>query len=226
MTKKALTILLAISLVALLAAGGAIAYLTSTDSVKNTFTVGNVKIVLDEAKVTKGNDGTWTAGTDRVKANDYGTVYPGAELPKDPTVHNTGANAAYIRAEVNVSNALNIFADLYPDAPTIGQDGYKDMLLRIVDPLGSGWSIVDVTFGDTMDYSSGRFDAKFILKYDAALASGESTTPMFTKVIVPTAMQSGREYLFKEITVTAQAIQADGFASWEAAFAAYDAQVN
>ena len=224
MTKKALTILLAISLVALLAAGGAIAYLTSTDTVKNTFTVGNVKIVLDEAEVTKGNDGAWTAGTDRVKANNYGTVYPGAELPKDPTVHNTGANAAYIRAEVNVSNAMNIFADLYPNAPTYPQAGYKDMLLKIVDALGSGWSIVGVTAGDT--FTIGQFDAKFILKYDAALASGESTTPMFTKVIVPTEMQSGRDYLFKEITVTAQAIQADGFASWEAAFAAYDAQVN
>ena len=224
MTKKALTILLAISLVALLAAGGAIAYLTSTDTVKNTFTVGNVKIVLDEAEVTKGNDGAWTAGTDRVKANNYGTVYPGAELPKDPTVHNTGANAAYIRAEVNVSNAMNIFGDLYPNAPTYPQAGYKDMLLKIVDALGSGWSIVGVTAGDT--FTIGQFDAKFILKYDAALASGESTTPMFTKVIVPTEMQSGRDYLFKEITVTAQAIQADGFASWEAAFTAYDAQVN
>ena len=42
----------------LVAAGvfGTLAYLTGTDTVNNTFTVGNVKITLDEAKVT--TDGT------------------------------------------------------------------------------------------------------------------------------------------------------------------------
>ena len=40
----------------LVAAGvfGTLAYLTGTDTVNNTFTVGNVKITLDEAKVTTG----------------------------------------------------------------------------------------------------------------------------------------------------------------------------
>ena len=181
-----------------------------------------VKIVLDEAEVTKGNDGAWTAGTDRVKANNYGTVYPGAELPKDPTVHNTGANAAYIRAEVNVSNAMNIFADLYPNAPTYPQAGYKDMLLKIVDALGSGWSIVGVTAGDT--FTIGQFDAKFILKYDGVLAAGADTTAMFQTVTIPAGIDNANADSFDEVKVVAQAIQADGFDTWEAAFAAYDAK--
>ena len=55
----------------LVAAGvfGTLAYLTGTDTVNNTFTVGNVKITLDEAKVT--TDGTPVEGADRVKANEY-----------------------------------------------------------------------------------------------------------------------------------------------------------
>ncbi|MFR6087431.1 MAG: SipW-dependent-type signal peptide-containing protein [Oscillospiraceae bacterium] len=69
----------------LVAAGvfGTLAYLTGTDTVNNTFTVGNVKITLDEAKVT--TDGTPVEGADRVKANEY-HLLPGHTYTKDPTV--------------------------------------------------------------------------------------------------------------------------------------------
>lgn len=61
------------------------AFLTSTDSVKNTFTVGNVAITLDEAKVK--TDGTYeTDKTNRVDANEYKLI-PGHTYIKDPTVH-------------------------------------------------------------------------------------------------------------------------------------------
>ena len=46
---------------------GTMAYLTSTDTVTNTFTVGKVAIKLDEAKV--NTDGTPVANSERVKAN-------------------------------------------------------------------------------------------------------------------------------------------------------------
>ena len=58
---------------------GTMAYLTSTDTVTNTFTVGKVKITLDEAQVnTDGKpikkDGTIVqnaAEAERVKKNSY-----------------------------------------------------------------------------------------------------------------------------------------------------------
>ena len=58
MTKKRfVAILLCMTLVALAAIGATFAYLTSTDSVTNTFTVGNVKIDLIESKFHReGND--------------------------------------------------------------------------------------------------------------------------------------------------------------------------
>lgn len=64
---------------------GTMAYLTSSDVVTNTFTVGSVRITLDEAPVDVY--GTVVQG-DRVKANTYKLV-PGHFYTKDPTIHVT-----------------------------------------------------------------------------------------------------------------------------------------
>lgn len=216
MTKKRfVAILLCMTLVALAAIGATFAYLTDSKTVNNTFTMGNVAIKLDETNV---NDPTG----DRVTSNAY-NVYPGAVVTKDPIVHNTGKNAAYIRATVNVSNWMNLVGAYYPDFKyTFGQEGYKAALNLLVGELGEGWSVVGVEAGDT--FTIGQFDAKFILKYDGKLASGADTTAMFQTVTIPAGIDNANTDSFKEVKVVAQAIQADGFDSWEAAFAAYDAK--
>ena len=220
MTKKRfVAILLCVTLVALAAIGATFAYLTDTKTVDNTFTMGNVAIKLDETNV---NDPTG----DRVTSNEY-NVYPGAVVTKDPIVHNVGANAAYIRATVNVSNWMNLVGAYYPDFKyTFGQEGYKAALNLLVGELGEGWSVVGVTAGDTM--TLGQFDAKFILKYngalDGALAAGADTTAMFQTVTIPTGIDNANTESFSGVKVVAQAIQADGFDTWEDAFAAYDAK--
>ena len=216
MTKKRfVAILLCVTLVALAAIGATFAYLTDTKTVNNTFTMGNVAIKLDETNV---NDPTG----DRVTSNAY-SVYPGAVVTKDPIVHNTGKNAAYIRATVNVSNWMNLCAAYYPDFKyTFGQEGYKAALNLLVGELGEGWSVVGVTAGDT--FTIGQFDAKFILKYDGKLAAGADTTAMFQTVTSPAGIDNANTESFSGVKVVAQAIQADGFDTWEAAFAAYDAK--
>ena len=216
MTKKRfVAILLCVTLVALAAIGATFAYLTDTKTVNNTFTMGNVAIKLDETNV---NDPTG----DRVTSNAY-SVYPGAVVTKDPIVHNTGKNAAYIRATVNVSNWMNLCAAYYPDFKyTFGQEGYKAALNLLVGELGEGWSVVGVTAGDT--FTIGQFDAKFILKYDGKLAAGADTTAMFQTVTIPACIDNANTESFSGVKVVAQAIQADGFDTWEAAFAAYDAK--
>ena len=216
MTKKRfVAILLCVTLVALAAIGATVAYLTDTKTVNNTFTMGNVAIKLDETNV---NDPTG----DRVTSNAY-SVYPGAVVTKDPIVHNTGKNAAYIRATVNVSNWMNLCAAYYPDFKyTFGQEGYKAALNLLVGELGEGWSVVGVTAGDT--FTIGQFDAKFILKYDGKLAAGADTTAMFQTVTIPAGIDNANTESFSGVKVVAQAIQADGFDTWEAAFAAYDAK--
>ena len=216
MTKKRfVAILLCVTLVALAAIGATFAYLTDSKTVNNTFTMGNVKIILDETNV---NDPTG----DRVTSNAY-HVYPGAVVKKDPIVHNVGENAAYIRATVNVSNWMNLCAAYYPDFGIhFPEAGYENSLELLVGTLGEGWSVVGVTIGDT--FTDGAFGAKFILKYDGALAAGADTTAMFQTVTIPAGIDNANTDSFKEVKVVAQAIQADGFDTWEKAFEAYDAK--
>ena len=213
--KKIVAIVLAMVLVAVAAVGATMAYLTDTKTVTNTFTMGDVKITLDETNV-KDPEGA------RVTSNAY-DVYPGAVVTKDPIVHNVGKNGAYIRATVNVSNWMNLVSAYYPDfKETFPNDGYKAALNLLVGELGEGWSVVGVEGGDV--FTIGQFDAKFVLKYDGILASGADTTAMFQTVTIPAGIDNANTGSFKEVKVVAQAIQADGFDSWEDAFTAFDAK--
>ena len=68
MKKKITAICLCIALVAIAVVGATLAYFTDTKTATNTFTMGDVKIKLDETNV---NDPTG----DRVTSNEY-NVYP------------------------------------------------------------------------------------------------------------------------------------------------------
>ena len=80
MKTKSKALLLTLCAVLLVAASvlGTMAYLTSTDTVTNTFTVGKVEIKLDETDVTNPTG-------PRVQANSY-KLMPGTTYTKDPTV--------------------------------------------------------------------------------------------------------------------------------------------
>ena len=83
MKKTNKVLLLGLCAVLLVAASvlGTVAYLTSSDSVTNTFTVGSVAITLDEQDVDNS-----TEGADRDQANAY-KLMPGHTYTKDPIVH-------------------------------------------------------------------------------------------------------------------------------------------
>ena len=82
--KKTLTVLLALVLVIAMSVTGTMAYLTSTDEVVNTFTVGNVQIKLDEAKASEYGVADNTVA--RVQKNEYKLI-PGHNYTKDPIIH-------------------------------------------------------------------------------------------------------------------------------------------
>lgn len=215
--RKILILTAALCILATLAIGGTLAYFTDTKTSTNTFTMGNVQIKLDETNV---NDPEGP----RVTGNEY-AVAPGSVVKKDPVVHNVGANAAYIRATVNVENWMNLCAAFFPDYELhYPNEGYEQSLKLLVGELGEGWSIIGVEAGTP--FTVGNFSARFILKYDGTLASGADTTPMFEKVMVPKQIKNENSSSFGDITVKAQAIQTDNFDSWEAAFAAFDGQPN
>ena len=203
MKKKITAIFLCVALVAIAIVGASLAYFTDTKTATNTFTMGDVKIVLDETDV-KNPTG------DRVTSNTYNT-YPGAVVTKDPTVHNTGKNAAYIRATVKVENWVTTCKECYKFD---GTGGYANTLvdyLVVEDKLGAGWSVVSAT-------PNGN-DVTFVLKYDGKLAAKGDTTAMFQQVQIPAGLENGQT--LGMITVKADAIQTDGFDTWEAAFAKF-----
>ena len=80
---KTIAIVALVVLVAVASVLGTLAYLTSTDTVKNTFTVGKVNITLDEAEVDM--NGVAATPAKRVKKNEY-KLMPGHTYTKDPMV--------------------------------------------------------------------------------------------------------------------------------------------
>ena len=84
-SKALLLALCAVLLVAALVLG-TMAYLTSQAKVTNTFSVGQVKITMDEAKVDKYGVALTDAAAGRGNANEY-ILMPGHTYIKDPTVH-------------------------------------------------------------------------------------------------------------------------------------------
>lgn len=128
MLRKLLLLTSSALLLVSLTVGVTLAYLTDTDSVTNTFTVGNVAITLDEAPI--GEDGDAVAG-ERVKENKY-HLLPGQKYHKDPTVH-VDANSEDGWLFVKVENGIK---DIEAPVDNIAQqmegaftllEGYEDI---------------------------------------------------------------------------------------------------
>ena len=95
--KKILALVLCMVLVAGLSIGGTLAWITAkTNPLTNTFTVGNITINLDEAKVENGVAST----TERVTAGNAYKLIPGTSYVKDPTVTvKAGSEKCYLFVE-------------------------------------------------------------------------------------------------------------------------------
>ena len=218
--KTILVAAIAVMLVAALVVGGTLAYFTDKDNATNTFTVGDVKIKLDESNVNDPNGG-------RVTSNEYTGVLPGIQYKKDPVVTNTGKNDAYVRAVVTIENGMN-WMGLYNEnvwsAPQA--EAFKKL---ICNAMGENWEIVGFKYVmSTQDHPTS--DVVVTLKYTGVLKSGDATSAMFENIMLPAnattsdiTTRVAQNGVF-HIDVVAQAIQADGFATWDDAFKAFDAQ--
>ena len=209
---KILSAVLALALAAALSVGGTLAYLSSEEEVSNTFTVGQVHILVNEAKV--GPNGKTFEGAGRVPTNRYKLI-PGAVLDKDPTVTVVaGSEECYVRALVTINNKAaldDIFADV---------EGHAD-LNKIFGGRSSDWIYKGASVeGDTITYE---------LRYKEKVPySSEKTVlpPLFTTVNVPGFLTNEDLSRLEDfsIDVVAQAIQANTFEDADAAWIAFNAQ--
>lgn len=244
MKKTSKALLLTICAVLLVAASvmGTMAYLTSTDKVQNTFTVGKVAIKLDEAKV--GTDGTPVEGADRVKENGY-KLLPGHTYTKDPTVTVLKDSVeSYVRMKVTFNNAAEIIAmctdpEFAEDGPTGVENAFPLIrMVKFVEANAPKWDgIIPDNMVDTEEmlesekyfaYDEESDTLTYIFYYTETVAApdGNVILPvLFDKITVPewvTGDQLAKLDKF-EINAVAEAIQADGFANADAAWAAFDA---
>ena len=234
---KALALSLCAALLVAASVLTTLAFLQARDAVKNTFTVGQVAIRLDEAKVRE--DGTAVTPAQRVKENAY-KLMPGHTYGKDPTVTVLrGSEDSYIRMKVTFNNASQIialctdpaFAD---DGPTGIENAYP--LLRMVNFLPSDAAKWDGIIPDNMteteqmladskyfayDKASDTLTYYFYYTETVAAPDGDVVLPtLFDSIVVPqwvTGQQLAALDGF-EISALAEAIQADGFANADAAW--------
>lgn len=96
---------------------GTMAYLTSQDQVVNTFTIGQVKINLDEAAL--DDTGAPDPDADRVKENSY-KLLPGHTYSKDPMVTVLeGSEESYVKMTVTFSHADELDAIFAPNGAAL-----------------------------------------------------------------------------------------------------------
>ena len=241
MKTKSKALLLTLCAVLLVAASvlGTMAYLTSTDTVTNTFTVGKVEIKLDETDVTNPNG-------PRVKANSY-KLMPGTTYTKDPTVTvKAGSEESYVRMKVTFNNAAALM-EMLPSADNL-EDFTPDeiALIKKVAPilfltnytkvdsvwlpeyamLGMEKTLADPNY---FVYDAANDTVTYIFYYPTTVTAttADVTLPaLFDTIKVPehvTGEQLAKLNNFK-ITVIAEAIQAGSFANAGAAWAAFAEQ--
>ena len=162
------------------------AFLTSEDSVQNTFTVGEVTISLDELDVDDSDNDGFT--TDRDKANEYKLI-PGKTYTKDPTIH-VGAKSEPCYLFVKVENGL-VNAEA---------DGNTTIAKQMEN---KGWFPVN---GTEDVYYCGTVTT-------ISAVNGGQDKVVFNEFTIDDSVEADDlvKYADKEIKVTAYAIQAEGF---------------
>jgi len=225
MKKKNLTLALCMVLLVVVSVMGTLAYLTSTAEVVNTFTVGNVEIILDETLVNADGvpvdeDGNIIAAGETVIRKPQGNEYhliPGKSYTKDPIVTvKGGGEDSYVRMLVTINNKADLQAalgtDFLPQNYVAGWDS-------------SVWPCVNLTDNgdDTVTY-------EFRYAVNNGIVSKNTTDtqlpPLFDSFTLPGGISADEVGTLSdlEITVVGHAIQASGFADENTAWTAFDAE--
>ena len=189
--KKFISAILAISIVAALAVGGTLAYLTSvTDTVTNTFTVGDVEITMDEQKVTEAGVAD---GTTRQTTNSY-KLMPGHPYIKDPTIHVTN-NKEDCYLFVKINNTISSL--LITENTTIGETTYKSIADQLTE---NHWELVS---GTTDIY-------QYVGTNGNAVVSAGTDVVVFNNFVVKSNADVSGVTANDKIELVACAVQADG----------------
>lgn len=201
-----------------------IAYFTDSRQASVVLTAGNVKIALSEAAVKRDASGNWVedpaqprlfGGEEDLTINNYGRVYPGMSIYKDPMITNTGDEPEWIAAKVTLTDGAGDLHKImgYPgyaeiDIEQLLTGGLLDEHVDLVEWNG----IPDVCINDRYamiqiaDNAEGKYEFIFLMLQP--LAVGESVT-IFDQVVFNQMWNSEhmKELAGLEIHVQAYGVQ-------------------
>lgn len=183
---------------------GTMAYLTSTKTVNNTFTIGKVAIELDEARVNTDGEPLDAGGTvvavenaKRVTENTY-KLMPGKTYTKDPTIK-VAANSEDCYLFVKVVNGIANYETKDP----------SETILSQMTELGwmpvTGESDVFYYYGSLSTSGVVEQDTKVTVFNDFTIDEKADSVQYWNDITTENAF----------INVTAYAIQVDGFDNTE-----------
>lgn len=223
--KKKIAVAVSLLLVVALSIGGTIAWLTDSETVTNTFTIGNVNITLKETDA-QGN---------KVNAQSFKFV-PGVTMAKDPTVTvEAGSEACYVFVKVDEVIGNDNNKVVYTSAGQTVEKSFSDYFTYAIR-LENEW-----TQGDGNDIPADVY----YREYNAADGEDEDTesdaaTYYILTAGAPTDAKSNGDngvitvkdtvtkemvdalnqdtYAAPQLTFTAYAIQKEGFATAAAAW--------
>lgn len=238
--KKGKKLLIALGMVVAavaIAAGsiaGTVAYMTSASKVSNVFTIGNVKISMDEGKVDAEGQHVEGYLTNRTDSNSY-LLMPGKSYDKDPliTVQDNTQPCYLFMVTRNQITDIEVKND--SEKPTMAQQ-----------MVANGWGIykdtsagsrVWIYCGKNTEGQNDRIDADMKALKPVAICGkgvdnekGVTTIPVFTNFYITTTESDNLAiYAGAEVTLNAIGIQADSFGeigSEAAVNAAWAAVVN
>ncbi len=214
--KKILLIGLCVAAVIGATVAGTVAYLTDRASAVNTFTVGQVDITVDEAKVDP--DGTPVPGADRVTENTYHLI-PGQTYIKDPTMTvDKNSEEAYVRMLVTVNCASQLDAVFAPSGANLTSifNGYD----------AANW-IYETETRDTLSNTI-TYEFRYKETVDPDGTSDVVLDALFDSITIPGTLDGDDMKSIENLTITVvgHAIQKAGFDTDDAAWTAFDAQHN
>ena len=237
--KKVLTMVLAFALVICLTVAATVAYLTDKTAVA---IVLSENVVYETSK--KTSDRTEAGNTAIVTGNDnqkYGyALMPGRQVDKDPMVTVvTGSEECYVRMKVTLDNA-----DKFIQVFKAHKEGGSDVESAIgmmqdyfVGYNSAKWTFagatlednkVTVTFNYAEKVTKTTETATAVTTKESGAVTGKNLEPIITAVKLPEWVTSEDAALLPNfaVTVIAEAIQAEGFDTADAAWTAFDGQTN
>ena len=209
------------------------AYFSDQSRTAVVITSGSVKIQLSEAAVKRDANGNLIEDTSKPRifgttdgiVHDYGIVYPGQKILKDPTILNTGTNDAYIAAKVTITDGRGDIHRVigYEDYPHIDLSMlFSGGLLSETAHFGVWNGIDNVTYNENMAYvqvphrAEGRYDIYFFilkpLKYGESVMLFDEIafSPYFTG-------EEMEEFVELRVDIVGFGVQSFGFDSCLAA---------